>query len=118
MRFPSKRVAAIAAAEVRRKEAFHANDPEAFAAAAAEIKTHETAPDIYTCICCAEDFPDGPHVELLIAAALIFGGPEVERYDYGINDVARGDAPGRRIKLCGDCADEFKIHVRDYLEMR
>lgn len=122
MQYPSKRAHAIAQVERRRKAAVQANDTEAFAACVAEIQDHEAnTPDDYTCACCAEDFPaTDAHIEILAAAVLVFPGGEgeIERYDYGINDVARGDAPGRRFKFCGDCAAEWKIHARDYIEMR
>ena len=121
MRHPSKRTAKIAEAEARRKQAIRNNDPEGFAQAVADIKQHEVELDEFTCAHCGEDFPDGPHVEILAAAVLVFIGPnEVERYDYGINDVARGEAPGRRFKFCNECisSPDWKLHPRDYIEMR
>jgi hypothetical protein len=123
MIYPSKRVAAIAVAEVERKAAFHANDPVAFAAAVAKIQEHEASEDEYTCARCSKDFPaTDAHVEILAAAVLVFPGGDgnIERYDYGINDVTRGEVPGRRFKFCGGCikSSGWKIHPRDYVEMR
>ena len=121
MRHPSKRVAAIAAAEEERQAAFHSNDPAAFAAAVSKIQELEGTADEFTCARCAKDFADGEHVEILAAAVLVYlKSGEVERYDYGINDVARGEAPGRRFKFCSACikSSGWKIHPRDYIEMR
>lgn len=119
MKYPSKRTAEIAGHEVTRQQAIHDNDVEAFAAAVAEIKRLEAEPDVYTCLCCGDDFGNEAHVELLVAAALVFdiNGVATERYDYGIKDTAERKA-GRRIKFCGDCAAEWHIALADYLEMR
>ena len=124
MQFPSKRAHAMAQAERKRKAAIRDNDPKAFAAAVAEMAEHESLPDEYTCACCAKDFPaTDAHVEILAASVVVYPtmgeGKEIERYDYGINDVARGEAPGRRFKFCGQCIEEeWEIHPRDFIEMR
>jgi len=119
MRYPSKRTAAIAEQEALRKQAIDENDPELFAAAVAAIKSKEAEPDVYTCICCSEDFEDGPHLDLLVAAVIVYGadGLAVERYDYGIKDT-RENRAGRRIKICADCMTEWQIPVGEYLEAR
>lgn len=117
MRVPSIRVAAIKEYEALKQAAVQNNDVEAFAAAVAEIKKLDAQPDMYSCLCCNEDFPEGPHVELLVASILVFGkAGVVDSRDYGILATERRET-GRRIKICGDCAS-WADRLFEYVERR
>ena len=119
MRHPSKRTAQIAHHERLRQEAVATSNIAAFTRAVREIKALTEAPDEYTCIACGADFPDGPHVDLLVAAIVVYGedGMAVESEDYGILATEKREA-GRRFKICGRCVKRWKHHPLAYASLR
>lgn len=120
MKYPSKRAAALVDAEVRKNTAFHANDHKGFAKAVADIAEAEKQPDIYTCMACGVDFPDGPHVDFLVSAMIEYGddgAPISDRWaDFGVNP-AQGQQ-GRRLKFCGPCVAKWHHAPFDYINLR
>lgn len=119
MKLPSKRAHEQAKAEAKRLKAIEENNPKLFAQACKELEAANRLADSYTCACCGEDFPHGPHLEILAAAVLVFDdeGRAVVHYDYGLLPTARGEN-GRRFKFCKDCMDEWQIHPAEYVDMR
>jgi len=119
MRNPSKRVAAMNEQALLKQQAVIDNDPEAFSAAVTELLRLEQTEDIYTCISCGQDFPDGPHLDLLVAAFVVFGEDLADRQnrDYGILATERKEN-GRHIKVCGTCMNKWAIPILEYVEMR
>jgi hypothetical protein len=122
MKISSKRVAQMAEVETRRLAAVANNDAEGFATAIAEMAELHTQPDVYTCLCCGNDFSTEDHVDLLVASVLIFSEKDgvsqvTDERDYGILATERGEN-GRRIKICGNCASRWAIPILEYLEMR
>jgi len=70
---PSKKAAAIATAESQRQAAFLTRDLVAYTEAESKMAALEAMADEYTCLHCGQDCPaDTPHVELLIAAMVVF----------------------------------------------
>jgi len=119
MKNPSKRVAAMNEQARLKQQAVIDNDPEGFAAAVAELLRLDQTEDTYTCLSCGKDFPDGPHVDLLVAAILVYGddGREKANQDYGILATERQEN-GRRIKVCETCMNSWAIPILEYVEMR
>lgn len=118
MKHPSRRTSLIAVQEAIKQQAFLDNDIEALTAAIAEIRRLDQTPDIYTCIACGNDFPDGPHTEILAAAIIVFGaeGTKPLRLDFGIDRTLKGQA-GQRLKFCQNCS-QWVISPADYIQMR
>src|SRR5215510_13037651 len=119
MKNPSKRVAAMNEQGLLKQQAVVDNDPEAFAAAVSELIRLEQTEDVYTCIVCGQDFPDGPHLDLLVASIVVFGNNQDERQnrDYGILATERQEN-GRRVKVCGTCMNKWAIPILEYVELR
>lgn len=120
MKYPSKKHAAVMKAEAAKKLAHETNDADGFVAAIKALKEAESQPDIYLCICCGTEFPDGPHADLLIASIVIFGdnGFVTDFEDYGITSTRRDDRSGRRFKICSKCVKKWKHHPLEYAELR
>lgn len=80
----------------------------------------EVLEDLYICPKCGNEFPNGPHTELLVVAVIDFdndGRAFPERIDFGMSEVVNNNM-GRRIKFCGPCHSEFAIPLREYVNMR
>ena len=78
-----------------------------------ELALVEQEPDLYDCAQCGREFPDGRHVDLLVASVVTYqdDGTAAERNDLGYNDP-------RRIKICGDCHSSWKIKANAYIYIR
>ena len=96
------------------------DDARRLAQAAAVLAEAEASSDEYTCPQCGADFPDGPHVDFLIAAFVEYGedGTAIDRLDLGMAGQRVDIAEGRRMKVCGPCVNGWAIKPRDYFEMR
>lgn len=115
---PNKKEHTLAEIERRRHEAFRQNDLEALAAANEEMRVAADGPDVYTCLHCGNDF-EGDHVELLLAGVMVIeNGETAHHQDFSIQDVIAQRAPGRKLKICRTCTDDWKIPLLDYLDMR
>jgi len=115
---PNKKEHELMQIEASRQMAFASDDLETLAALNVERDKIAGGPDSYTCIVCGKDF-EGDHVELLLAALMyVRDGETAHHQDFNIQDVLRQRAPGRKIKICRACVDEWKISPIEYMEMR
>lgn len=121
MKYPSKKQAAMVSALEEKAIAIENNDATGFAKAIEKLAAAEAESHIYLCLSCGKEFPDGPHVDLLVASIVEYdkNGESKILEDYGITSVSRNsDAIGRRFKFCGGCVKKWKHHPKEYANMR
>lgn len=121
MKHPSKKQAAMINILADKQRAIDENDVEAFAEAVTQLKELETQPHTYLCVSCNHEFPDGKHVDLLVASIVVYNenGEPDKMADYGITSVTREtETIGRRLKFCNNCVKKWKNSPIDYAEIR
>lgn len=118
MKFPSKRAYAQSLAENKRQRAILTNDHALFAEAVRELEAVDGDPNIYTCLCCGDDFPHGPHVDLLVSKMLVFGDDGQVSGEYDFAPLRDPEESGRRFKVCEKCVGKWVHHPAKYAELR